>query len=138
MYGELSHAKIPSTEAARYINDFFIVAEDSVERSKGIEGENETDVEPHMRGFDIFRQSLNEMTTGRKFFVSSDRYMGLTPTGTQLEDRICVIRGCNVPFVVRPQVADGVYLVGECYVHGLMRGEAMRCEDGDFEAITLL
>ena len=49
---------------------------------------------------------------------------------TRVGDRICVVRGCVTPFVIRPVVPkqEGQVcweLVGECYVHGLMDREAV-------------
>ena len=49
---------------------------------------------------------------------------------TREGDRICVVRGCVTPFVIRPvgEKLEGQVcweLVGECYVHGLMDGEAV-------------
>jgi hypothetical protein len=39
-------------------------------------------------------------------------------------DIICVPFGGKVPFSLKP-LGDQYLLVGECYVHGLMDGEAM-------------
>ena len=49
---------------------------------------------------------------------------------TRMGDRVCVVRGCVTPFVIRPVASklEGQMcweLVGECYVHGLMDGEAV-------------
>lgn len=39
-------------------------------------------------------------------------------------DVVCVLFGNKVPFCLRP-MGRRYLLVGECYVHGLMKGEAM-------------
>lgn len=45
--------------------------------------------------------------------------------GLQVDDLVCVFIGASTPFVVR-EMEDGYFrLVGECYIHGLMDGEAM-------------
>ena len=88
----------------------------------------------------------------RVFFVTGERkYFGLGPgyfafeeeeaaapkeCATRKGDRICVVRGCATPFVVRPvEERDGIVayweLVGECYVHGLMDGEGFKGSWGD-------
>jgi hypothetical protein len=37
---------------------------------------------------------------------------------------ICVIFfGAGVPFVIRPCEDSSYYLVGECYIHGMMKSE---------------
>jgi hypothetical protein len=40
-------------------------------------------------------------------------------------DLCCVLNGTRVPYILRPkdEQLDGVELVGECYVPGLMFGE---------------
>jgi hypothetical protein len=86
---------------------------------------------------------------GRKFCVTRGGRLALVPHGSSKGDVVCVIRGVHTPFVVRPvgqkasketdaNVASGrgpgecqaslegeYHLVGECYVHGIMDGEAM-------------
>lgn len=53
-------------------------------------------------------------------------------------DEIFVLSGARVPFVFRAR-ADGTYrLVGEIYVHGIMRGEAFEYMDMVEERVTLL
>lgn len=65
------------------------------------------------------------LLSGRRFCVSSDGYFGIVPKETQVHDWICVFLGVPVPFVIR-KCEDGYILVGDCYVHGLMEGEAVR------------
>jgi len=38
---------------------------------------------------------------------------------------MCVIVGCDVPLVLR-RVEEHYDLIGDCYVEGIMQGEAMR------------
>jgi hypothetical protein len=45
-------------------------------------------------------------------------------------DVLCVLYGGNVPFIIRPTTDGEAYtLVGECYVHDLMHGEAVDHHD---------
>jgi hypothetical protein len=62
--------------------------------------------------------------SGRKYFVSAKGYMGLVPKATQEGDMICIFMGGRTPFVVRP-AGENYQLIGACYVHGIMYGEAM-------------
>ncbi|KAF2498159.1 hypothetical protein BU16DRAFT_440192, partial [Lophium mytilinum] len=60
----------------------------------------------------------------RNFFTSTIGFMGLVPEEAQVGDRICVLFGVERPFVVRENGPSWT-MVGECYVHGLMDGEAV-------------
>jgi WD repeat-containing protein 55 len=75
----------------------------------------------------IYRQmqiAFEAAVTGRRFGITSKRYMGLLPRGTKLGDQVCVFLGSHVPFVIRRQeIGDSYQLVGECYIHGIMHGE---------------
>jgi hypothetical protein len=59
--------------------------------------------------------------------------MALVPTCTKTGDLICLIKGGRVPFVVQRAGAEDReeqwVLVGHCYVHGIMYGEAFREEE---------
>lgn len=59
------------------------------------------------------------------FFTTANGYMGLGARKMQLGDKICLFYGGEVLFILRP-AEEGYRLVGECYVDGLMRGEALK------------
>ena len=61
---------------------------------------------------------------GRSLFTATDGYMGLAPLGTTTGDRLCILLGCEVPLVIRPQ-GQRYLLVGSCYMYGMMHGEIM-------------
>lgn len=63
----------------------------------------------------------------RRFFVTQAGFMALGPAETQVGDKVVVIHGAHVPFVLRKDVdgGGGHAVVGEVYVHGLMNGEAL-------------
>jgi hypothetical protein len=67
----------------------------------------------------------------RRFFVTKKGYLGIGPATMKEGDVCCVLFGATVPFILRK--LDSQYLlVGECYIHGVMRGEALkRCQSGD-------
>ena len=56
--------------------------------------------------------------------------MGLGPLAVKTNDMICVLRGCNVPVVIREEHAHHLF-VGECFVWGLMDGEVVKNGMGD-------
>ena len=52
--------------------------------------------------------------------------MGLGPRLIEPGDLICVLLGSQVPFVLRRLVDECYVLVGKCYCHGVMDGEAVK------------
>jgi hypothetical protein len=66
--------------------------------------------------------------TQRTFFYTANGYMGIGSRKMQTGDKICVLFGGEVLFILRP-AGENYRLVGECYVHGLMHGEAMAMLD---------
>ncbi|TVY60686.1 hypothetical protein LSUE1_G008293, partial [Lachnellula suecica] len=76
-----------------------------------------------------FLQRVQSVIWNRKFLVSKQNgWIGLAPMATKTHDIICILYGCSVPVVLRPQKREdgGEFfeLVGECYVHGVMDGGA--------------
>jgi len=67
---------------------------------------------------------LIKYALGRRLFVSKDGYLGLAPPDAQKGDRVAVLYGANVPFILR-KTDSKFQVVGESYVHGLMDGEAV-------------
>ena len=84
----------------------------------------------------IFGHMVGSATIGRVFCFSNDKYMLLAPIGTKVGDKICVIHGLPVPFIIRPK-GDMFLLVGECYVQGVMDGEVMDMEHIKTQVINL-
>ncbi|KAG4427563.1 hypothetical protein IFR05_016954 [Cadophora sp. M221] len=77
-----------------------------------------------------FLERVQSIIWNRKLIVSQkSNLIGLAPPAAQENDIICVLHGCSVPVILRERVGMGGetfwYLVGECYVHGMMNGEAM-------------
>ena len=72
-----------------------------------------------------------------RIFLTADGYAGIGPPLMEEKDVLCLIYGAITPFLLRPAHDRETYsLVGECYVHGLMNGEAI--EMGEEMDITLL
>ncbi|KAL8365322.1 hypothetical protein RB595_004227 [Gaeumannomyces hyphopodioides] len=99
----------------------------------------------------MYDQHIRNRTVGRAFFVSAKGYFGLAPAGAVSGDRIYVLAGGRPAYVLRPSQAPApqgdsgsapaMTLVGECYVQGIMRGEAVReVDEGTrrFEQMVLL
>lgn len=58
-------------------------------------------------------------------FASSTGFLGLAPHGTRDGDVVAVIRGFNMPYLLRPK-AGSIELIGEVHVQGIMDGEALQ------------
>jgi hypothetical protein len=72
-------------------------------------------------------------TWRRKLVVTAQGYLGLVPNAARKGDSICLLLGCSLPVILRPlsdgnasQAAPRWKFVGECYIYGIMDGEAMK------------
>lgn len=63
-------------------------------------------------------------TQGRRLFVTKKGYLGLCPRSTRLGDKVVVLFGGKTPYILRKVKKGQHEFLGECYVHGLMNGEA--------------
>jgi hypothetical protein len=77
----------------------------------------------------------------RRFAVTDKGYFALVPRGAQVGDELAVFDRACVPFVVRRKQTEGdenkFELLGEAYVHGVMKGEVMATDSIEFQDITL-
>jgi hypothetical protein len=67
----------------------------------------------------VYESKLFELSAGRKFCVTKRGFLAWVPRDTRPTDRICVLAGCAVLFVVRP-VGQLHELVGDCYRQDMM------------------
>ena len=93
-----------------------------------------------------FQAAARPVCQRRSIFLTDDGFLGLAPDTIEDGDILCVLSGGDVPFLLRPirpksnfrmEEAQPTnlctsdlsimkyYLVGECYVEGLMQGEAI-------------
>ncbi|KAI1146498.1 heterokaryon incompatibility protein-domain-containing protein [Nemania diffusa] len=79
---------------------------------------------------EIWGEAANLYCRKRKLFHTAQGYMGLGPQLIRFNDKVCLLHGAAVPFIIRPTRKRGSYeVVGECYVHGIMDGEAYHAMD---------
>lgn len=66
--------------------------------------------------------------TSPSWFVRTKRgFIGRTPSQPKVGDVVSVLLGGKVPFLLRPQTGSDCYrLVGEIYIHGIMKGAALK------------
>ncbi|KAF8854517.1 HET-domain-containing protein [Acephala macrosclerotiorum] len=68
-------------------------------------------------------------TKMRRLFISKeDGLLGLAPMDAEVGDRIALLEGGSVPYILRPKVGRGNEweLIGDAYVHGIMDGEVWK------------
>ncbi|KAI0451780.1 heterokaryon incompatibility protein-domain-containing protein [Xylaria acuta] len=63
------------------------------------------------------------MSYGRSIFVSKGGYIGLGPSSLHAGDCLAFLEGGKAPYVLRRK-GELYEIVGDCYIHGLMQGEA--------------
>jgi hypothetical protein len=69
-----------------------------------------------------------------RLFVTTNGYIGLGPLTMQDLDTVAILFGGKVPLVLR-RAHNQWKLVGECYLHGVMKGEAAEAwRRGDLES----
>jgi hypothetical protein len=94
-----------------------------------------------------FLKRVQSIIWNRKFFRSSSEphLFGLTPAGAKEGDIVAILYGCSVPVVLRQHgvarpakrkrepVEPYIYVefIGECYVYGMMDGEARSIKERD-------
>ncbi len=78
----------------------------------------------------------------RLIMTRNHQFLGLAPSEAKRQDLICILHGCSVPVVLRPQddhVGRACYqFIGECYVHGMMDGEALELEGQERQEFELV
>ncbi|UKZ59560.1 uncharacterized protein TrAtP1_000861 [Trichoderma atroviride] len=99
--------------------------------------------QPSLVPQDTLKAGIGRFALGRRFFITKKGYFGLGPQKLEPGDRVAVLFGSGVPFVLRkcPAIAGrrAWRIIGECYVHGIMQGEVIRkWELGTSEAQMLL
>jgi hypothetical protein len=73
---------------------------------------------------DRFYEAARRACRGRVFMRTSRGWRGLVSMDVEAGDTLVVLFGSRVPFILR-RSGDAYRLVGDCYGHGIMDGEAM-------------
>jgi hypothetical protein len=69
---------------------------------------------------------MKRATHRRRFVWTNNGFMGLVPKDTKVGDRVCILFGGSVLYILSTH-PDSDWLdvcIGQCYIHGLMDGEA--------------
>ncbi|KAL8654970.1 MAG: hypothetical protein Q9210_001177 [Variospora velana] len=87
----------------------------------------------HLRDALMQRDRIN---LSRRLMTTDMGYVGMAPEEVERGDAVAVLFGCSMPILLRQSTIESGdvrwRVVGECYVHGIMNGEAMEWgKDGE-------
>jgi len=87
------------------------------------------DLAAYRLGADTYLQLLTEHIANRALFLTSNGYIGLGRQPGQPGDTVWLLECGAVPFILRKCTGEDSYtFIGDCYLHGGMRGELMTPE----------
>lgn len=72
---------------------------------------------------DSFTRAMQISTSRRAMFLTSDGSLGLGPASMAHGDHIYILPGGRLPFLIRPASDGSNSMIGDCYLHGAMKGE---------------
>ena len=77
---------------------------------------------------------------GRRLIKTESQTLGLAPRKAVPGDLVCLLYGCSVPVILHRcengNDAESYELVGDCYLDGFMRGEALPDVSDDVQALS--
>ena len=82
-----------------------------------------------------FAQTVETVVSGRRLIRTEKHgFLGLAPQATQERDIVAILYGLSVPVVLRqihftPDGDNVFILIGECFIYGMMDGEALRFKE---------
>jgi len=71
-----------------------------------------------------WERAARDTCWNRTSFSTANGFMGVGPKSLYIGDLVCVLSGGRVPFILRRQ-GDMFQVIGECYVYGIMNGQAV-------------
>jgi hypothetical protein len=101
------------------------------------------------RNVNYFHTSVLRATRNRRFFITKNGYVGLGPSVLEHGDKVFLISGSKVPLVLRRMEVPNTtknytipehshfQVVGDCYLHRLMKGELVEDQPAKFGALAL-
>ena len=84
-----------------------------------------------------FMELHHRAAYGRRFFTSKQGYMGLGPVESRYGCVIVVLLGGRTPYILRKHGKHHYRFVGECFVHGLMNGEALNRDNNNHQVFAI-
>jgi len=87
--------------------------------------DDENDLLLSSRYFIPFFQAVASACRYRTLYLTTSGWFGLGPEYMQPDDKVCILFGGDVPYLLRDRKNGAHTFIGETYVHGIMHGEAM-------------
>jgi hypothetical protein len=72
----------------------------------------------------MFERRVFNTCNNRRLIETRRGCLGISSMHAEIGDRVCILFGSSVPFVLRPS-GKTWKIIGEAYVHGIMDGEAL-------------
>jgi hypothetical protein len=88
--------------------------------------------------FQDLKVAFTSALLNRRLCWTKEGHLGLVPRFTRQGDKIIVAPGSPVPFVVREIGTGFCHFIGECYIDGIMDGEAFKTPGQGLEDIGLV
>ncbi|OAL44907.1 hypothetical protein IQ07DRAFT_591758, partial [Pyrenochaeta sp. DS3sAY3a] len=84
-----------------------------------------------------FRIVASKFAHSMRVCMTNTGIIGMVPRVSEEEDEVFVIKGVNIPLVLRREGEDRYKVVGQAYFWGFMNGEALRMDGMEEEEIVL-
>lgn len=89
------------------------------------------------KAIERFMSEAEIQMQGKHVVRTQTGYFALVPADTRKGDKLVVLKGGPMPFVLRPAGKEFM-LLGDCYIHGAMKGEAVSGEVPAWQSFTLI
>jgi hypothetical protein len=86
----------------------------------------------------VIIQQMRRLCSSKRRGRTTRGYVGQFCLDAQLGDCVCIPLGSAVPYLIRPSPNNTYKLIGECYVHGIMQGEAFDIPNNDLDDLHFI
>lgn len=81
---------------------------------------------PHLWHNKLQYVEIEVLQDNMRFMKTKRGHLGWAADNAKQGDKIFVLKGCSVPVLLRARPEGGYTVVGDAYVHWIMKGEAVR------------
>ncbi|KAI3394987.1 hypothetical protein diail_1876 [Diaporthe ilicicola] len=132
--------KIPQVSAWSHVCEMCEQKEQSTtagekDRQDGGMNGDESETDSMLRDID---SSFWAAYSGRRLFRTKTGFFGISNQALQKGDGVWILAGAETPFVLKNKTGNEWLVVGEAYVHGVMKGEAVGNMSSSLSSILLV